>query len=127
MFEVVETILEPGLVAPVVVAHESAERIEARTATGSDNYLVAIGELMDSTLCHVELYLEAIALDGLDAIGCLRSGELFACSNCADSGFLASCLHGQLLLKLCIALLCPRHVFAKEELYLYEVLACSLE
>ena len=127
MLEVVETVLEPRLVAPVVVAHESTERIEARTTTGSDDYLVTIGELVDCTLSHVELNLEAVALDGSDVIFVHCTLQLVASNYGVDSRLHASSLHGQLLLELGIALLSPRHVVAEEELHLYEVLATSLE
>ena len=127
MLQVVQTILEPGLVAPVVVAHEGTEGIEAGTATGSDDYIVTIGELVDGTLSHIELYLEAVALDGSDVVLVHLALQLVASGYGADSRLLTCSLHSKLLLKLGIALLGPRHILAEEELYFHEVLTVGIE
>ena len=82
---------------------------------------------MDSTLCHVELHLEAVALDGSDVIFVHCTLQLVASSYGVDSRLHASSLHGELLLKLGIVLCSPRHIVAEEELHLHEVLAIGVE
>ena len=82
---------------------------------------------MDSTLSHVELYLEAVALDGSDVVVVHCALQLVTGSYGVDGGLHASFLHSKLLLKLGIALLGPRHVLAEEELYLHEVLTIGVE
>ena len=130
VLQVVQTVGKPGLVAPVVVAHEGTECIQTGTITGNDNALATINQLIDSTLLHVELNLEALTLDGLESLVGIGRNLKFAGILChlADSrgGHRGTC-HEQLLLELGIALLCPRHVVAKEELYLHEYLVLGIE
>ena len=130
VLQVVQTVGKPGLVAPVVVAHEGTECIQAGAIAGNDNALIAVNQLVDSTLLHVELNLEAFTLDGLEClVGIVGNNGLAGLvGNLADSRccYRGTC-HEQLLLELGIALLCPRHILAKEELYLHEHLVLGIQ
>ena len=126
MLQVMQAVLVPLVVCPVVVTYRSTEAIELWTIAIGNHDLSAIYQAIDSTGLGIELHGKVLAIYyHLIAFG-YRLQSL-TCSNGCNRRNTFGRLHSQLLFHLYIALLSPWHIGTQEELYLHEIFALSIE
>ena len=123
---VVQAVLYPRVPGPVVVVDLRPVGVELRAVAVGDDFVRAVGEVIDRAGILVEACGELVALDG-DEVLLVGHAELAALGHRGDGGPSGGFLHEQLFLHLDIAFLCPRHVLAQAELHFDEVLRLGLE
>ncbi len=128
VLQVVEPVLIPCLVSPVVVVDPCAERVEARAATVGEDGFAAIGQRADGARGLVEIDIEGLAaIHGYACGGLLDAHFANGLSVGGKALALGRCLHEQLLVGLHISGLCPGRVVPLVELHQELVVAVRVE
>ena len=123
MLQVVQTIIKPLRIEPVIIIGESTERIQLRTVAVSNHLLVSVCQAVDSTCLDIELSCVTIAFDGNDIARFSHHHFRFVALGCygGDRRTCGSLFHKYLFFCLCEVLVSPRHVVFQQELNLHEI------
>ena len=124
MTQVVESILEPLAPCPVVVVYRSTEGIYPRSTSWLYDILASIYKLADTSVGIVEAQAEGIACDGNGIRAVVYNKRRMSLAG-RLSHIILSRRTFQLFAHLHISLPCPRHILAKTQLNVEEILTIT--